>query len=198
MGRLLKWNKFGDVEVFEGDHGLAVGNKETGYDVFASKGDVEIHRDGKVTYLSVSGTMGTYDTKKKASDLVREIDEAMSREGDVTTIKVIGGKPIEAFSQSSTKEGGAMIAYQEGDIVGKVHEGAHFECGHLGKGLKGPTTLKEEKQAVKKEVEKLKEMGIYKYPQIRYAVMSHLSTYHKKGSPFKKLARAEEFVYSVE
>ena len=196
-----KWHKWGKVYVYEGDFGLAVGNKPTGYSVFGDKKKVSIHRDGKITYRDESGFMGTYKTRKEVVDLVKEVDQAVSSKGEVTAITMTGveGHPIEAFSQSGAKTGGTLLVYEKGDVVGKVHEGSHYLLGHHKKGSHRGLKLsfKEEKEAVEVAIRWHKLRDEYT-PEVREKIIKYLSTYFKGKTEKTRLKKAEKFVKGVE
>lgn len=204
MGKHLsmhKWNKWGKVWVYEGDHGLAIGTKATGYSVFSSKKRVNIRKTGKVTYLSESGYMGRYATRKEAVDLVKEVDQSMSSKGGITKITMTGieDHPIEAFSHSNPKTGGTLLVYEKEDTVGKIHEGSHYLLGHhkkdSHKGLK--LSFKEEKEAVETAIRWHKLRDEYT-PEVRQKIIERFSTYFKDKSEKVRMRKAEKFVEKVE
>jgi len=191
-----KWNKWGKVWVYEGDHCLAVGSKKTGYSVFASKQGINIDKTGKVTYKDASGFSGTYETRGKAKGLVDELDKTMSGKG-LSVIKLSGGpEDIEAFSQVRSKTGGSVVVYQEGDTEGRVHEKCHYISGHLRKGAK-KISLKKEKEAVGCTIRSLRFEGKYT-SKIRKSIIKNLATYCKGKTEKTRLKKAEKFVKEVE
>lgn len=198
MGKLYNWHKWDAVDIYEGRGGVAVGNKATGYSVFADKASVDINRDGRVKYKSVSGYTGTYETKREASQLIRDIDKAFSDEEGIVLFELSGDVPpaFSAFSQSDAKMGGSIIVYPRGYTEAFAHELAHFECDHLGKGPPQRTGRRDEQKAIRKEIEILRERSAYS-PQARYSLIKHHSTYYR-GSSEERLRKAEEFVTSVE
>ncbi len=199
MGRHLsmhRWNKWGKVWVYEGEYGLAVGNKKTGYSVFAAKKKVGIGKDGKITYFKDSGFSGSFDSREKAKGLVEEIDKAMSGR-EVSVISLSGGsEDIEAFSQTDPKTGGSIVFYQKKDLEGYVHEKSHYILGHLSRGAK-TVSLKGEKEAVGVTIRSLKFEGKYT-PKIRQSIIKHLATYFKDKDEKTRLRKAEKFVREVE
>lgn len=196
-----KWHKWGKVWVYEGNHGLAVGTKSSGYSVFASTKKVQIHKDGRVTYKDESGFMGKYETRKEAVDLVKEVDLAMSSKSGITKITMTGIKdhPIEAFSQSNVKTGGTLLVFEKKDTVGKVHEGCHYLLGHHKKKSHKGTKLsfKEEKEAVETAIRFHKLRDEYT-PEVRQKIIERFATYFKDKSEKTRLRKAEKFVKKVE
>lgn len=191
-----KWNKWGKVWVYEGECGLAVGTKKTGYSVFANKKKIGIDKDGKITYFRESGFAGDFETRKQAKELVDAIDNTMSKEG-VSVITLSGGpEDIEAFSQGDPKTGGSIIFYQKKDIEGYVHEKSHYILGHLSKGAK-KDSLKREEEAVGVTIRSLKFEGKYT-PEIRESVIKHLATYFRDKNEKTRLKKAEKFVKEIE
>ncbi len=195
------WHKWGKVWVYEGNFGLAVGNKPTGYTVFAAKKKIGINKDGKITYKNESGYMGTYATRKEAVDLLKEVDQAMANGGEVETITMTSaeGNPVEAFSHSNPKTGGTLLVFEKDDDVGRVHEGAHYILGHHKKGShKGPKlSFKEEKEAVEAAIRWHKLRDEYT-PEVRKQIIERFATYFKGKTEETRLKKAEKFVSEVE
>jgi len=190
--RKSQWTKFGKVEVFEGFHALAVGSREFGYSVFASKEKVNIKKDGRLTWKNESGYMGVYQSKKSASSLVKSVDAGLLRErGEPEVIRIsCGEEKIDAFSVSDAKTGGGLIVYCQGDIEGLVHESGHFELGHLDKSKRQVSRLEEEKEVIAHEIPQLKEMGVYT-PEMEESIIGHFATYYK-GSVGVRTKRARK------
>ena len=199
--KLGKWHKWGKVWVYEGKYGVAIGSKPTGYSVFSDKRKINIHRDGKVTYKSENGFMGTYTTRKEVVDLIKEMDQGMSNGGEVTTITMtsVKDRPIEAFSQSDKKTGGTLLVFEKEDEVGRIHEGAHYLLGHHSKGShKGSkTSFKEEKEAVEAAIRWHKLKDEYT-PEVKKKIIERFATYCKGKSEKTRLESAKKFVSEVE
>ena len=206
--RIHAWVKFGAVWIFEGHHALAVGNKPTGFSVFSSKAHVNISSEGKVRFPETAGYMGHFNSRRKASGLVKAIDESFAKKGESTTFTITGDtdEAFDAFSQSHVKTGGSILVYEEGDVEGESHERGHLIMGHLKRGVKsskketkrrGPRSgVKEEKEAVRVQIGLLKERGEYN-KEIRKSIIRNLATY-MHGTTTQKLRRAREYVRSVE
>ena len=195
-----KWHKWGKVWIYEGQYGVAIGNKPTGYSVFGDKKKVNIHKDGKITYKDESGFMGSYTTRKEVVDLIKETDQAMSNGGKVTSITMTSVKdhPIEAFSHSDARTGGTLLVYEKKDIVGKIHEGSHYLLGHHRKGTKGQkTSLKVEKEAVETAIRWHKLRDEYT-PEVRKKIIERFATYFKDKNEKTRLKKAEKFVKEAE
>ncbi len=196
-----KWHRWDKVWVYEGIYGVAVGNKPTGYSVFSDKKKVTIHRDGKITYKHESGYMGSYATRKEVVDLIKEIDQAMSNGGEVTTITMSSAKgtPVEAFSHSNPKTGGTLLVFEKEDEVGRLHEGAHYLLGHHKKGSHKGSKLsfKEEREAVEAAIRWHKLRDEYT-PEVRKEIIERFATYFKGKTEKTRLKKAEKFVKEVE
>lgn len=197
-----KWNRWGNVDVYEGTHGVAIGNQTIGYAVFTSHNKLKIDESGQVSYQQESGFVGIYDNKGKASGLVRAVDGAMSKGSKITTIVLTGGDSIKAFSQGRIKgrgRGGGLIVCSEGDEVGLTHEQSHAKLGHIT--IRGrekyQTRLSMEKQAVELEIRTLKEKGKYT-SEVKTSIISDLSTYFRDRLSKTRLRKAREFVEKVE
>jgi len=200
--RKYHWIKHGKLHIYEGEYGVAVGSKKIGYTVYSSKNKIDILNDGNVSYYDESGYMGTFQTRKEASDLIQQSDKALSSKGDVDTIVVSKGSDgIEAFSQSDPKTGGTLLFYEEGDIEGQIHEGTHYILGHHKKKNGRPkfsrTGLRKEKQVVEAQIRFHRLREEYT-PELRKEIIKHLSTYFKGGTEMDKEKRSEKFIKEVE
>lgn len=200
--RKYHWISHGKLRIYEGEHGVAVGNKGTGYSVYSNKNKVNIQKNGEVSYIDESGYMGLFKTRKEAETLIEQSDKAFASKGDVDTIVVSSGSAaIEAFSQSDPKTGGTLLFYEEGDVEGQIHEGTHYILGHHKKkdrkGKFSRTGLKHEKQTVEAQIRFHRLREEYT-PELRKEIIKHLATYFRGGTEKDKEKRAEKFVKEVE
>lgn len=181
MGKIHRWNKFGQMEVYEGTHGVAVGRRDGGYAVFASAKGLKIYRN---TWKAKThaGYCGEGFTKRRASGLVKAIDEALEKPcSPMPIIAIISPtkEPFEAFARGDSATGGMIVAYEKGDEIALAHEKAHYLAGHfVPTGRKRRSKLKEEKEAVAIEIRLLKWGGGYT-PEARGEIIRHFSSYFK-------------------
>ena len=179
MGRVNRWNKFGRLEVYEGLHGVAVGNEVDRYAVFGSKKGLKMYRRS-YHYKGYHGYCGGGYSKRRASGLVKTMDNALEKPCDsVPVISVISpeGKAIAAFILCNAETKGVVIVHEKGDMVGFLHEKAHYIAGHFnGKEFKRTLGLREEKKVVAMTIRLLRWEGLYT-PEARDKVIKCFSTY---------------------
>jgi tRNA-dihydrouridine synthase len=192
---LYKWSKFGPLVVYEGECAVAAGNKEIGYSVFADKKDLKISKDGDISYYrTANGFMDTYDSRGRASRLVREVDKARNKENTPTIISIISpSEDFSAFSHGDCKTGGVLLVVEKDKKEDLAHEVSHYLCGHLRR-VSNKKDLEKEKEAIETEIRLLKLRKEYN-KDIKNEIVENFSTY-LKGS--KRKSRARKLVNKVE
>ena len=160
MPKLFKWNKWGDLWVYEGDYFVIAGNDELGYAVMSKCSNPEIIKPNKVSSNYI-GYIGNFDTKKEALDMFRKLEQASKLEG--ATAVLIGDSEIHqaggGFALGFPDTNAAILVAPMEHPEDLVHEFAHYVLGHPFK--RRYRKVEQEKKALEFEIGELKKLGKY-------------------------------------
>lgn len=204
---MYKWIKWEGWEIYEGTSGIAVGSKNSGYSVFASKTKLNIKKNMHLSFKDESGYFGRFETKRQAAKAVRQIDKALNAgpENPTTVVLSESAEGFSAFSMCDPDTGGALIVYAQDHPEDQAHEDSHYLRGHLRKKVGKDrqkrksmrTGLKHEKEAIETEIRLLKLRGLYS-AKIRQRIKEHFSSYFNNKTEKGRLSEAEKFIKSIE
>ena len=192
MGKLYRWVKWNNWWIWEGDNLVVVGDK-TRYSVH-EKGTVNIYKD-KTTYRH-KGYYGTYETRKEALDLLKQVDSAMNS-GEELILMLSGGDSDEfkkggAWTSYVLDTGAMIIIYHSDYPTDLIHELEHKRLGHF----RYRVTPEQEVEVVGNTIKIQKERDLYN-PDERRRTIDLLSGYIR-GSRKKAKVQAESIVLALE
>lgn len=201
MHKLHQWRKEGYWSVYEGKHGIAIGDDVDGYDCFGSKTGngsakqrVRFDDKGVLYNPNANVLMGRIKDKRSAARMIDRVDRVLK--SDKVWYLPVTNKLVPTQTMTATnRRKGAIVIYSKNNISDKLHEIGHIKAGMATSTSARSYHYNDEIAAIRYQIQELNKRGLWNSKNRNLAI-KNLSGYSK--IPFQKKRRAARDIKRIE